>query len=143
MRFNSATPSRTTDIMDLLSYLIPATVILFLAIQFLPLLQSKRMQGKPAPRLDAIVGDRQDRHDTWIIYFYTKDCVMCRPMTPIIDKLAASHDNVIKVDAMEHLNLARDFGIRGTPTLVRVRHRKIDQVLVGAKSEGQLRALLT
>lgn len=127
--------------MDLLSYLIPATVILFLAIQFLPLLQSKRMQGKPAPALDAIVGDRQ--RDTWIIYFYTQDCVMCRPMTPIVDKLAASHDNVIKIDAMEHLDLARDFGIRGTPTLVRVRNGKIDQVLVGAKSEGQLRALLT
>jgi thioredoxin 1 len=127
--------------MDLLSYLIPATVVLFLIIQFLPLLQSKRMQGKPAPRLDAIVGNRQ--RDTWIIYFYTQDCVMCRPMTPIIDKLAATHDNVIKIDAMEHLNLARDFGIRGTPTLVRVRHGKIDQVSVGAKSEGQLRALLT
>lgn len=139
MRFNSATIFSDV-IMDLLSYLIPATVILFLAIQFLPLLKSKRMRGKPAPRLDAIVGDRQ--RDTWIVYFYTKDCVMCRPMTPIIDKLAASHDNVIKIDAMEHLNLARDFGIRGTPTLVRVRHGKIDQVLVGAKSEGQLRALL-
>lgn len=128
--------------MDLLSYLIPATVILFLAIQFLPMLRSKRMQGKPAPGLEALLGDRHARHDTWLIYFYTQACVMCRPMTPIIDKLAAAHDNVIKVDAMKHINLARDFGIRGTPTVVRIHHGKIEQVLVGAKSESQLRALL-
>ena len=67
---------------------------------------------------------------------------MCRSMTPIIERLALQHANIVKVDVTESSELASKFGVMGTPTLVLVRDGKVDRMLVGAKSEKIVRALL-
>ena len=68
--------------------------------------------------------------------------MMCRGMTPVIDALAKERDDVVKIDVTQHLPVARAFSVLGTPTLVLVKDGKVEQMLVGAKSEKHIRDLL-
>jgi hypothetical protein len=63
-------------------------------------------------------------------------------MTPLVDRLAATHGNLIKVDVAERPDLARGFGIAATPNFVRVESGKIQKVRLGGLGERQLLALL-
>lgn len=94
------------------------------------------MRGKPAPDLAGIVTGHQEQA---LIYFFSDACGMCKPMTPVIDRLSTEHRNVVKLDVARHLELARRFGVMGTPTTVLVRDGKVEQIWVGVRSEAQLR----
>ena len=67
---------------------------------------------------------------------------MCRGMTPIIDKLATERGDVLKVNAAESVALAKHFGVMATPSLALVKQGVVNKIVVGAKSEPQIRALL-
>lgn len=128
--------------MDALSYIVPGAFVLLMAAQVAPAIRTKLMRGKPAPDFNPLLSANQRGRDRFLIYFHSPGCIMCRAMTPVIDRLAAVRDDVIKVDAAASLDVARGFGIRGTPTTVLVRDGRIERVLVGAKTESQIRALL-
>lgn len=68
---------------------------------------------------------------------------MCRGMTPVIQRLAAERDDVVSVNAMGHADVARRFGVMGTSTLVLIRAGTVERMVVGARSERQIRELLT
>jgi thioredoxin 1 len=130
--------------MDSLSYLLPGLFLLFIVSQFVPAIRSKLMQGRPAPEIGEAMGEMA-RRQSLLIYFFSPGCMMCKSMSPIIDRLAERHGNVMKVDvaaSSQSLDLARKFGVRGTPTTVLVRRGMIEQVLIGAKSARQLEGLL-
>ena len=63
-------------------------------------------------------------------------------MTPVIQRLAESRDDVVSINAAEHLDIARGFKVMGTPTLVLVEDGRIRKMLLGAKSEQQILSLL-
>jgi thioredoxin-like negative regulator of GroEL len=63
-------------------------------------------------------------------------------MTPIIDKLAAERGDVLKVNAAESIALAKHFGVMATPSLALVEQGVLRKLVVGAKSEQQICALL-
>jgi thioredoxin-like negative regulator of GroEL len=60
----------------------------------------------------------------------------------VIDRLAARHPNVFKVDASADLEQARAFGVAATPTLMLVEDGRIVRVIVGSTSEKNLESLL-
>jgi thioredoxin-like negative regulator of GroEL len=64
-------------------------------------------------------------------------------MTPVIDRLAAERNDVVKIDAAAFTDLARQFGVMGTPSLALVDQGVVQTLLVGARSEAQIRALLS
>jgi protein-disulfide isomerase-like protein with CxxC motif len=64
-------------------------------------------------------------------------------MTPLLDRLREAHPTLIKVDVAESLELARDFGIAGTPSFVLVENGAIRRVKLGGQSERGLLKLLT
>lgn len=127
--------------MDALSYIVPGAFALLMAVQVAPAIRTKLMRGKPAPDLASLVSPRAADGPV-LLYFHSPACMMCRSMTPVIDRLVAERDDVVKIDAAVSLDIARQFGVRGTPTTILVRDGRIDRVLVGAKTEGQIRALL-
>lgn len=128
--------------MTALPYIITGAVVAYLAVQFLPLLRAKRMQGAQAPDLDAVIEPRQRGQRRLLLYFWSPGCGMCRGMTPVIQALAQSRDDVVAVEVNRHPELVRALRVMGTPTLVLVEDGKVDKVLIGAKSEAQIRTLL-
>jgi thioredoxin-like negative regulator of GroEL len=55
---------------------------------------------------------------------------------------ALGPDAVVKVNVMEAMPLSQAFHVMGTPSLAIVDSGTVSEVLVGARSEAQLRALL-
>jgi thioredoxin 1 len=128
--------------MSAFAYLIVAIVGLFLLMQIIPLIRARQARGKAVPELDALLTDAQRGQPRLLVYFWSPACGMCRPMTPVIDKLAAEQANVVKVNVAETTELARRIGIMGTPSLALIEGGTVSKVMVGARSEHQIRALL-
>ncbi len=128
--------------MNYLPQILIGFMLMYLLFQMLPLLRARLLRGKPAPDLAGLIDPRLLGEERLLFYFSSPRCYMCRSMTPIIERLALQHANIVKVDVSESIELASKFGVMGTPTLVLVRDGKVDRMLVGAKSEKLVRALL-
>lgn len=128
--------------MDIFSYLAAAFVAVFVLLNFLPLLRARLVRGRAVPQLDALLTDEQRRRARLLIYFWGPNCGMCRSVTVIVDKLATERSDVLKVNVAESLALARRFGVMATPSLAVVERGVLTNLVVGAKSEAQIRALL-
>jgi thioredoxin-like negative regulator of GroEL len=63
-------------------------------------------------------------------------------MTPTIERLAQSHAQIVSLNVAQRPEAARALGVMATPSLVLVHHGRIEKVVLGAKSEAQIRALL-
>lgn len=127
--------------MDLLPYILIPVFLVFVGLQLFPLLKARRMRGQAAPDIGDLLPDAA-RHERVLLYFWSPSCMMCRAVTPVIDDLATRHPYVVKIDASARPEVARRFGVMGTPTLVLLRAGRVEQMLVGAKSEKQIRALI-
>ncbi|MDA8093378.1 MAG: thioredoxin family protein [Betaproteobacteria bacterium] len=116
-------------------------IALILLMQLVTVWRAKQTIGRRAPEDDAIAAQTNTAGPR-LYYFYAPNCGPCKAMTPLIDRLMASHDNLIKVNVAQSPQLARDFGISATPSFVQVEEGIIRQVKLGAISERQVRALL-
>lgn len=127
--------------MDWLGYLIAAFITVFVGINFLPLLRARQARGRAVPELDALLDDRQRRLPRLLVYFWSPSCGPCRAMTPVIDRLAAEHGDVVKVNIAESVQLAKRFGVMATPSLAVVERGVVRRLVVGGQSEAKIRAL--
>ena len=118
-------------------------VVIFLFIQLLPYIKAREIQGRQMPDLTDVFTDKQRQQPQLLLYFWSPRCSMCRNMTPIVDKLAQERDDVISINAAEDVDIARRFKVMGTPTLVLLKNGKVEKVLLGAKSEKTIHALLS
>jgi thioredoxin 1 len=128
--------------MDWFGYLIAGLILLFMLIQILPLLRARRARGRAVPELDALLTDAQRARSRLLVYFWSPSCGMCRGMTPVIDRLVAERGDLLKVNTADSPDLARHFGVMATPSLALVEQGILKKLVVGAKSESQIRALL-
>ncbi|OGI41853.1 MAG: hypothetical protein A2150_07505 [Candidatus Muproteobacteria bacterium RBG_16_64_11] len=94
------------------------------------------------PELDALLTDAQRSQRRLLVYFWSPTCGMCRSMTPVIDRLAAERGDVLQVNAAESAALAKHFGVMATPSLAVVEQGIVKKLVVGARSQPQIRALL-
>jgi thioredoxin 1 len=118
-------------------------VIAFLFVQLLPYIKAREMQGRDTPDLTDVLPEQQLRQSRLLIYFWSPRCSMCRSMTPIIKDLAQQRQDVIEINAAENIELAKRLKVLGTPTMVLLKNGKIEKILLGAKSEKTINALLT
>lgn len=128
--------------MDWLGYPIGGFILIFMLVQLLPLLRARLAKGRAVPGLNALLTDKQRAAPRLLVYFWSPSCGMCRAMTPVIERLAEERGDVLKVNAAESVSLAREFGVMATPSLAVVEQGTVRQVLVGARNEAQIRALL-
>jgi thioredoxin 1 len=117
--------------MDWFGYLIAMFIAVFVLLNFLPLWRARQMRGRAAPDLDALLTDAQRGKQRLLVYFWRPSCGMCRGMTPVIE-----------VNTAEAGALAKQFGVTATPSLALVEQGIVKKLVVGAKSEPQIRALL-
>ena len=67
---------------------------------------------------------------------------MCRSTTPVINQLQQERSDVVSLNAMEHMPLAQQAGVMGTPAFVVVDKGAIEQLAMGARSRRQMEAML-
>jgi|GEM_PF-1022420 len=114
---------------------------LLLALQWLALLRARKSVGRAVPQT-AIVDNAID-DDCRVYFFHAAHCGPCRAISPLVDSLRQEHRNLIKVDVAEHPELAREFGIRATPSFIAVSGSTIRAVKLGAPGKAWLKAHLT
>ncbi|MCK7501936.1 MAG: thioredoxin family protein [Comamonadaceae bacterium] len=86
-------------------YLVAGLALAIVLMQIVPLIRARRMRGRAVPELDAMLNDAQRGEERLLVYFLSPGCGACRPMTPVMDKLAAERGNVVKVNVAESLAL--------------------------------------
>jgi len=116
-------------------------IALIVGAQLLMWIRAKRSVGNAAPDTSAIDGPAAaDKRR--IYYFYSASCGPCRAIKPMVEKLRQAHRNLIPVDVSQNLELARKFGIAGTPSFILVVDGQIEQVLLGGQPESKLVGML-
>ncbi len=77
-----------------------------------------------------------------LVFCHSPGCAPCKAMLPQITGLAQSHPHVYTLDISQHLDLAKEIGIRATPTTLLIEDGSISQVLVGQKKPRLLQDFL-
>lgn len=122
---------------------IPLVLIALLTLLQLYIRFSARfMRGKPLPELDGVVSEELLKRDKLVLYFSSAYCQPCKEMAPMIERLAAESGNLVKLDALEHGELATRLHARGAPAFVFIEQGKVAGVHLGSLSEARLRARL-
>ena len=83
-------------------------------------------------------------HQTVLIDFWADWCGPCRMLSPIIDQVAADHNDIKigKVNVDEQPELAARFGVMSIPTLIVFRNGEKAGESVGLIPKEQVEALL-
>lgn len=115
--------------------LIAALTLLQIYIRF----SARFMKGKALPELDGVIDETLLQREKLVIYFSSEYCQPCKEMAPMIDSLAEEHGNLVKLDALEHGELATKLHARGAPAFVFVEQKKVAGVHLGSLTEAQLR----
>ena len=80
-----------------------------------------------------------------LVDFYADWCGPCQVIKPILEEIAEDYDNrfdVRNVDVDENQSLARQYGVRGIPTLLLFSDGEARETIVGLRSKSQLVDLL-
>lgn len=109
---------------------VAGTLILLLGLQLFARWRTKKLVGREIPK--------KLGRDV-VLYFYSPGCGACRKMEPVIEKLSKSTKvKRIDVSQREGLELAKQFGILGTPTTLVVKEGRVIKVFLGAQKEDKL-----
>lgn len=123
-----------------LTFLVVLFALIFL-MQFLTERRAVRTEGHTAPDTSAVDGNAH-ADPRRLYYFYTPHCGPCKAMTPLVDRLRATHRNLIKINIAEAPEIAHGFSIAATPSFVLVEAEVIRRVELGGQSERKLLGLL-
>jgi len=125
--------------MEYVIILIFGFLTLLFGFQFYLITKSKRMAGqsidvsKIRPELQ-----KYFNQEKLLVYFYSPNCNACRYQAPIIENLKQKNFNTLSIDVSRDLNLARIFGIMGTPSIALMNRNYIKEFLVGYQDEEKL-----
>ena len=116
--------------MKIFLIVVAGTIAVMFGLQLFARWRTKKLVGREIPKKFGKEG---------ILYFYSPSCGICKKMEPVIESLSGKV-KVKKVDISQRdgLQLARDFGILGTPTTVIFREGKVVKVFLGFQKEEKL-----
>lgn len=84
-----------------------------------------------------------ERYDAVLVDFYADWCGPCKQLEPIVERVAAATDGVVaKVDIDTHQQLARQFQVRGVPTMLLFVDGEPTERVVGLRGEDHLTSLI-
>ena len=79
-----------------------------------------------------------------LLDFWAPWCTPCRMVGPILDEIAGERSDikVAKVNVDEQPELASQFGVMSTPTLMVMKEGRIVQQAMGARPKAQILSML-
>ncbi len=112
---------------------------LFFAFQYYMIFKSKRISGQSID-LSKIRPELRNyfNKEKLLIYFYSPNCTACRYQTPIIENLKKQSFNTLSIDISKDLQLARIFGIMGTPSIALMKGNLVKEFFIGYQDEDKL-----
>jgi thioredoxin 1 len=128
--------------MEYLPHILLLITLLIVGSQFYLYFMAKGPQGKAAPAYDDLLSAEQRGQRVLLFYFHSEHCGPCRRITPLVEALAQRSSAVVMIDVGQSVEVAQRFGVRVTPTLMRVAGGMVEKVVVGGVNEKQLNALL-
>jgi len=128
--------------MDFTIYIVGGLVLVWGGYMGYIWLSTQSIRGRHVDGLSERIPELTHSPERLLIYCYTRACPPCRSMTPIIDQLREEGYPIIKIDLGEDRGLARELGVRATPTLLLVEHGRIQHAGLGARSRRQILHLL-
>lgn len=103
---------------------------------------TRSSEGRTSDALHAAFPELEKRTGKALVYCFSPDCRPCVPMSRDVEKLIAAGEPLHKLDVHLHPELAREFGIRATPTLMVIENGVVKRMVLGVKTAGFLRGLL-
>ena len=101
-------------------------------------ISARRAVGQPVPINNHLSDSETNLDQTVYFYFMSKNCSMCKSMTPVIEKLKSDNSNIFIIDINQDPQLAKEFHVYGTPTLMAVHDGFIKKVKLGKLSPKRL-----
>ena len=103
---------------------------------------TRSSEGRSTTALASLFPALSSQTGRALVYCFSPDCRPCRPMSREVDRLAAEGAPLFKLDINAHPELAREFGIRATPTLIVVEDGVVRRMVLGVKTAGFMKTLL-
>ena len=121
--------------MDTLLIIVLAFVGFFMIMRLMVWVSGKLKKGKKIPPFSGEIGERIQKGEKLLLYFYSPSCGACKAMTPVVEDMMNKKDNVYKINLAKDYDIGKIFGIMGTPATIVVNDLKIDQYILGARSK--------
>ena len=126
----------------LILYISLFAIVCLTAFKLLIIWSAKRKRGLPVPTLPAEFADALSAERKSLYYFYNPSCSPCRIMNPVIEQIQSKYKNIYKVNVAQNKKVARDFGIRATPSMVLVENGIIRECFFGPQSFDKIEMLV-
>ncbi len=127
--------------MDATPFIVFGIIVLVLGAQLYIRHKAMQARGQSVSVLQRVFPDLPSKQRA-LVFCHSPGCVPCKAMLPQITVLAQSHPHVYTLDISQHLDLAKEIGIRATPTTLLIEDGSISQVLVGQKKPRLLQDFL-
>ncbi len=127
---------------EYLKYLPFVLIALITILQIGIRLSARRMRGHTLAELEGMLAPELLNKEKLVLYFSSAYCHPCKAMAPMIERLVKETGNLVKLDAIEHGELASRLGARGAPAFVQISDGKIVKVHLGSLTEARLRQML-
>ena len=125
--------------MDNTGLFVVVTLAVIFVIPYLYMrISALRSVGKPVPALDQISAIESNTSQAVFLYFMSKNCSMCKSMSPVIEKLESDNPNIVTIDINQSPELAKNFHVYGTPTLMKIKDGFIKKVKLGKLSKRKI-----
>ncbi len=127
--------------MDATPYIVFGIIVLVFGAQFYIRHKAMQAKGQSASVLHRLFPNLPSEERA-LVFCHSPGCAPCKAMLPQISSLAQSHSHVYIMDISQHLDLAKEIGIRATPTTLLIEDGSINQVLIGQKKPRLLQDFL-
>lgn len=123
-------------------FVILAFVMVLVIVKGPAWIQSRKARGQHLSILAELLPEGANHDDRYLFYFWSPSCGTCRSTTISINELMASRQNVLSLNVLEHMELAQEVGIMGTPAFMLVEKQRVEMLVLGSRSEKQLLEML-
>jgi len=118
-------------IYSVIFFVIVGFVSVFLLMQAYVRLKAWRFRGRFAPKVNGSLGKAMAKYPRLIVYFYSPSCGACRIQESYWPEVEKRFRPIIRVDVRKQMDVARAFGVMGTPTTVIIQKGRITGYFVG------------
>ncbi len=123
--------------------IIGAFIVLIMLMRLFITYKSSAMKGKPVPELSGKPGKWIKKGKGAMFYFYSPSCGACKAMTPVVKELSKNNRGVFPVDISKDMSIAGKFGIMATPTLVIIKDKMVQDIIIGPQPQHKLEELVS
>ncbi len=124
--------------MSTVIYILALIFVMFIGMQLLVRLRGRFQRGKSVPAIPGEIGERLRGKEKILAYFYSPTCSACQVQEKHLEQVQTQFSNIIRINVAQHMEIARVFGIMGTPTTIIIENQTILHYFVGVASPAKL-----